>query len=452
MIVFILGLIAAQILNIFIRFQKKGNAEYLHYGIYLSAFLFYLAVLHFEIIFPFWADNKMPVTIAEEIKRPCGILLYIFYNRFIISFLDLKAIYPSMYRIVYWFNVYLGISFVAEFAVQELFRNNIKVQDSLYGVFSLVVFAVSVYVIYRIWRFRTRLSAFILTGTVYLTIGIFLSNFMNYLMMLEKISPGEYYLYPLFLGLGIEIYFFNSGLNYKSVVLETDLVNTQRQLIEQMKEKEKILIASQGIRNEIARDLHDNLGSTLSSISVYAEVAKIHGENNEPENLNIVLEKISGSSVEMVSEMNDIVWAINPGNDNMGKIIQRMESFAKPLAAARNVHFELICDQSILSLTLAMEKRKNFFLIFKEAVNNAIKYAGASTLTATIHVQNGRLLLSVADDGIGFNPAEERAGIKLSLSGNGLRNMYDRAAELKGLLHIESQAGKGTVVALQLGL
>ncbi len=451
MILFVLGLIAAQILNIFIRFQKKGNKEYLHYGIYLSAFLFYLTVLHFEIIFPFWANNKMLVSFAEEIKRPSGILLYIFYNRFLISFLDLKTLYPSMYRIVYWFSVYLGISFVFEFIVQEVFRHNIKVQDSLYGAFSLVVFTVSIYVVYRIWRFRTRLSAFILTGTIYLTIGIFLSNFINYLMMLEKIPIGEYYLYPLFAGLGIEIYFFNKGLNYKTVLLETDLINTQRLLIEQMTEKEKILIEAQEIRNEIARDLHDHLGSTLSSISVYAEVAKIHGKKYEQGDLNTVLEKISGSSTEMVTEMNDIVWAINPRNDNMEKIIQRMESFARPLAAAKNIHFDLQYDLAVHSLQLDMDKRKNFYLVFKEAVNNAIKYSGAKQLTASIHANHNQLKLVVQDDGIGFN-AEASLTDNNSLSGNGLHNMQKRANELNGRLSISSYTQRGTTVTLELPL
>lgn len=209
------------------------------------------------------------------------------------------------------------------------------------------------------------------------------------------------------------------------------------------------LLKRQAIRNKIAQDLHDNVGSTLSSISVYSQVAKIHGEKNETENLNELLEKISGTSNEMVTEMNDIVWAINPRNDSMEKIIMRMESFAKPLAAARNIRFDLEYEKPILALQLNMDKRKNFYLIFKEAVNNAIKYSGAQQITATISLQNHQLKLLVKDNGVGFNPQAEMSSNKITLSGNGLHNMQKRAAEINGRLAIESQSGNGTEIQLQ---
>ena len=205
-------------------------------------------------------------------------------------------------------------------------------------------------------------------------------------------------------------------------------------------------------RLTISQDLHDNIGSTLSSISVYSEVAKIYGEKNEKKDLNELLEKISGTSSEMVTEMNDIVWAINPRNDSMEKIIQRMESFTRPLAAARNIRFELTYDKSIASLQLDMDKRKNFYLIFKEAVTNAIKYSGASGLFADIRLVNNKLVLTVNDDGIGFNPQSEIASHSNSLSGNGLKNMHARATELNGDLNILSQPGNGTGITLHLPL
>jgi signal transduction histidine kinase len=95
----------------------------------------------------------------------------------------------------------------------------------------------------------------------------------------------------------------------------------------------------QAIRNKIAQDLHDSVGSTLSSISVYRQVAKIqHAKGNYTE-LDKVVQKIGDTSTEMISEMNDIVWTINPRNDSMEKILQRMESFAKPLLQTKNIAF-----------------------------------------------------------------------------------------------------------------
>ena len=202
-------------------------------------------------------------------------------------------------------------------------------------------------------------------------------------------------------------------------------------------------------RLAISQDLHDNIGSTLSSIAVYSEVAKIQGEKNGQQDMHELLEKISNTSNEMVTEMNDIVWAINPRNDSMEKIIQRMESFAKPLAAARNIHFDLQHDRAVLALPLNMDKRKNFYLIFKEAVNNAIKYSGAKEIRARINLNNKELILQVTDDGVGFNLEKEMATNKSSLSGNGLENMHKRAQEIHGSLHIETEVNKGTDLVLK---
>lgn len=208
------------------------------------------------------------------------------------------------------------------------------------------------------------------------------------------------------------------------------------------------VLKREAIRNKIARDLHDSVGSTLSSISVFSKVAELQSEQNHKEELNEVLGRISSISNNMITEMNDIVWAINPGNDSMEKIVQRMESFAKPLLATRNISFEFKYDPQIFSLRLSMEMRKNFYLIFKEAITNVIKYSGASVLEAGISLHNKQLELIVKDNGVGFNPEKELSGHNLSLSGNGLKNMKARAGEMQAELAIESNPGNGTVVKL----
>jgi ligand-binding sensor domain-containing protein/anti-sigma regulatory factor (Ser/Thr protein kinase) len=208
------------------------------------------------------------------------------------------------------------------------------------------------------------------------------------------------------------------------------------------------ILKRQAIRNKIAQDLHDNVGSTLSSISVYSQVAQIQSDGGDKKELNDILGKISITSTDMISEMNDIVWAINPRNDSMEKIVQRMESFAKPLLAACGIHFSPHYDEAIYSAILDMEKRKNFYLIFKEAINNIVKYSKATEVFVEIKIKNRKLELLVKDDGIGFDPGKMMQDQRQSLSGNGLRNMKMRAAEMKAEIKITSQSGKGTVVQL----
>ena len=212
------------------------------------------------------------------------------------------------------------------------------------------------------------------------------------------------------------------------------------------------LVKRQAIRNKIARDLHDSVGSALSSISVYSQVAKIYNQKNNEKELQDTLEKIGGTSIEMISEMNDIVWAINPRNDSMEKIFQRMESFAKPLLQAKHISFRFDFDKSLLHVNLSMEKRKNFYLIFKESVSNALKYAGCMNLTTDIRLISHRVVCTVKDDGAGFDAEKIETLTARSLSGNGLNNMQRRAAEMDGNFHIKSEPGQGTVVELSFPL
>jgi ligand-binding sensor domain-containing protein len=207
------------------------------------------------------------------------------------------------------------------------------------------------------------------------------------------------------------------------------------------------LLKRQAIRNKIAQDLHDNMGSTLSSISVYSQVAKIQYAKGNHQLLESVLGKIAMTSSEMISEMNDIVWAINPRNDSMEKILQRMESFAKPLLAVKNIQFSFRYPPEVLATNLDMQKRKNFYLIFKEAINNSLKYARCTSLSVDIKMKGSQVELIARDNGIGFTK-ETVNQTSQSLSGNGLRNMQMRAKEMGGELNIESSTGKGTSVYL----
>jgi signal transduction histidine kinase len=151
----------------------------------------------------------------------------------------------------------------------------------------------------------------------------------------------------------------------------------------------------------------------------------------------------------MISEMNDIVWAINPGNDSMEKIVQRMESFARPLLQVKGISFVFSYEPAVLQLNLPMEKRKNFYLIFKEGVNNVLKYSNCKKLWVKVSQSYNHVTLEVKDDGDGFDAEQMKLLAGKSLSGNGLINMKRRAFEMKGTCTIESEKGNGTTLHLR---
>lgn len=204
----------------------------------------------------------------------------------------------------------------------------------------------------------------------------------------------------------------------------------------------------QSIRNRIALDLHDNIGATLSSISIYSQVARIYQDQQEDEQLRGVLDRIDKTAGEAINEMSDMVWAINPRNDDMHNIVARMQTYAEPLCTAKAITFEFRSDDRIGKLNMEMIQRKNLYFIYKEIVNNALKYSGCTKVEVLLILENYIFRMVVRDNGKGFDINTLRNGSFRTLSGNGLYNMEKRATEIKAALTIDSQPGGGTMVEL----
>jgi signal transduction histidine kinase/ligand-binding sensor domain-containing protein len=202
------------------------------------------------------------------------------------------------------------------------------------------------------------------------------------------------------------------------------------------------------MRTRISTDLHDDIGATLSSISIYSETIKQQTAVQLPQ-LTAMLDKMGETSREMVGNMSDIVWAINPENDSFEKMLSRMQNLAAELCTAKNIELHFTADEKLNQLQLSMEQRRNIYLIFKEALNNALKYAGCRNMRIELRRENHSLVLSVKDDGKGFN---ERAVSENKRGGNGLKNMRDRAAEINGELIIHTEENKGTQILLKTSI
>jgi signal transduction histidine kinase len=184
------------------------------------------------------------------------------------------------------------------------------------------------------------------------------------------------------------------------------------------------------------------MGSVLSTINILSMMAK-NKLGEDVVKTSEFLGKISDNSSRMMEAMDDIVWSINPANDSMEKIVARMRSFATEILEAKDIDLKFVVDGDLQTIHLDMEQRRDFFLIYKEAVNNIAKYAHCKKVDIVLQLSQKKLLLQIADDGIGFNVEEADTG-------NGLSNMQKRAESLGGTFTIKSQPALGTTV--QLGI
>lgn len=199
------------------------------------------------------------------------------------------------------------------------------------------------------------------------------------------------------------------------------------------------------MREHVARDLHDDMGSQLSSISILSQNLEQMAQQN-PDLARHYLKRIGETARQVMDSMSDIVWSINPEKDALPHMAERMQAFASELfeTSATELHFYL--DPELLKTTLELTKRHDFYMIFKEALTNSARYAQATTMAIRLERKQGVLHLSIHDDGIGFDPEKPPR----SQGGNGLRNMRARATKIGATLLITSGEDQGTTLLLTL--
>jgi signal transduction histidine kinase len=195
------------------------------------------------------------------------------------------------------------------------------------------------------------------------------------------------------------------------------------------------------IRNQISRDLHDELGANVSSINIMAKMLL----NKYKEESDPALTNISKYSVQISDTINDIIWNVNPNFDSISELIKRMTRFASETLEAANINYSINLPDNQLNIVLDNQVKYHLYLIFKEAVNNSAKYSNASHVQIDIYYSTGSFSFIIKDNGVGF--------IEGSIEkGNGLENMRARANEINAQLNISSEINNGVEITVSIKL
>ncbi len=200
----------------------------------------------------------------------------------------------------------------------------------------------------------------------------------------------------------------------------------------------------EAIRRRIARDLHDDMGSTVSSIRFFSEVVQSQLTEDQAATRGLV-QRIGQSAATLSEAIQDIVWAINARHDNLDDLTARMREFGLRISEARGIRFIANVPGTLPDLHLRPDTRRNVYLIFKEAVNNAAKYSGCTEINASLHLNRRYLTLDIRDNGKGFDPETVQYG-------NGIANMRQRAEEIRAALEVQTGPEKGVRILLQVAV
>ena len=195
------------------------------------------------------------------------------------------------------------------------------------------------------------------------------------------------------------------------------------------------------LRKKAAEDFHDELGHRITKISLYSELLKRTISDQESGSLNYI-QKISDISSNLANGVKDFIWTLDPNKDTLHDVVIRLKDFGDDLFDKSGISFRISgIEESLQNIFMEMDWRRHTILIFKEAMNNILKYSNAKNVLLSFKVENNEIDISLTDDGDGF----EVDKIKM---GRGLKNMRMRAASVHGKINIQSSKGEGTSIRL----
>jgi signal transduction histidine kinase len=200
-------------------------------------------------------------------------------------------------------------------------------------------------------------------------------------------------------------------------------------------------------RARIARDIHDDLGASLTRITMLSQFG--HVESDHPQAAAENLDRIYQTARNLTRAMDEIVWAVNPKHDTLDSLAEYLGKFAQDFLKPAGIRCRLELPMQLHPVPLSADSRHNVFLAFKEALNNVVKHSGAAEVRISLASDERGITLIVQDDGRGFTLTareESTANTDRLSTGNGLLNMRRRMEHIQGQFEIGSTPGAGTTV------
>jgi signal transduction histidine kinase len=250
-----------------------------------------------------------------------------------------------------------------------------------------------------------------------------------------------------FFGIGViaSVVFYLMGLTYKNRIELIEQIKEREAIKSEMDKKEfekqlEVINARQNERNRISADMHDDLGSGMTTIRLFSEIAMSKmGENKIPE-----IEKISNSANDLLNKMNAIIWSMSSSNDTLANMVAYIRRYAIGYCEDNSLKCKISLPEKLPELVVSGEVRRNVFLVVKEALHNVVKHSGAKEVAMNFSHEGKLFKFTIHDNGKGIDSE------KINTFGNGLRNMKKRMEDLGIKYSIENK--NGTLITLSYEL
>lgn len=427
---FVLGASTIAAIYHLVLYIQQRDKFLMYYSVYLftlaSYILFKILSNNYD---PFKPTDNIVYYILEEVIQVTMVAVYVLFAAQTLEVVNEKSIVRTLMYCFFLLAIFSIIYHIYDALVDG---SNLK-SIQAYAIARVSLVSIATIALLFAWRIRTTIfqRTIIIGSLVYDTSGL--------LSIISFAKQGPVFgltgVEPYLAGCLVDIIIFSSALGYRLKII----AEQKNQLL---KRETEARLAVEKTRMHIAINLHDDVGSVLSSMSVYGEAAQRAIAAGDNVKAGLYIEKIGQNARETMTSMSDIVWAINPVNDNGEKLFNKMESFAASLLESKQIEFAFSVEPSFLKEDFIITVRQNLLLIFKEVINNSLKHSGAKKVWADVIKQNNLLIMRITDNGKGID--EDKRG-----QGNGLRNIHSRAAELNGTANISSNAN-GTLVEVRI--
>ncbi len=427
---FFQGLIIFQCLffTILYFFTKKKDIGYYALYLLISIIYFFLNAVH--TFFSIDDNLVFSSTYYWWVNVPLILLFTAFYVQFIKTFLDGTQVSKKAHRIYKWTLYGLSILFALHFLFMTFGIDNTvlfilsHIIISVYGISATII----------LWQQKMPYTSLVSFGIIVNILGGTSTIVATILGQhgVENILTVSYPIIFMRIGILIDLFLYQMAIFSKWYYQE------KQSLLNDLTSK----LALTEMKVKISRDLHDDIGSTLSHISMQTDIAQKRLKNKQ--DILDLVESINTSSKEMLQSMSDIVWSLNPTNENTAQLIERIQNLCAISFPLNHIEYEISIDENIQHHHIKAPALKEIYLIMKEAINNCLKYAQCTHVTIRFTLLEDRLFIGLQDNGKGFDILTPQS----SMGGTGLRGMQARASSIQATLSIVSNPVDGTAVNL----
>lgn len=391
-IVFI-AIASFQFLYILVQYFFNRKTEYLYYLGYILCIISYSVIKH-ETPMNFTFFGKVDKEFENHWDRALPIIAYFLYYRFGRYFLDLKSNFSKLKNQIQK-TEYITLAYVLFELFWEYAGLNRNLSEYIFISISTLLTFITGYFIYKLIRYNIPLISFIIAGVIIIHIGALVTLVSTFL--LRNNAPYYQLLLPFHISVIIELIIFTSGLAYKSKQIEKQKVASQKELISQLEKNIELRNALTKTQTEIAQEMHDEIGSNLSSIKIYTGLALKETEDKNSQ-ASLVINKAYQLSVEVMDYMSDMLYALNPEHHTAEKLKQRLMEYCREYLLPVDTPFsiEIHCDEP-LSFSLQILKDwlpafrhyfKNIPSNYKDAIHIVIIKSTEHWILECTHIHN----------------------------------------------------------------